>query len=79
MGCYVYSRTTTSTWRVACASYGRERGYNLDIQNPNAVGITHEDPDELLARFEKESAAAAVLREQLRDVLAAALLREVGE
>jgi len=24
MGCYVYSRTTTSTWRVACASYGLE-------------------------------------------------------
>ena len=59
-------------WRVTVEEI-RERGFNLDIANPNAPGMTHDDPDELLARFEKERAAAAALREQLRQVLAAAL------
>ncbi len=65
-------------WRVPIAQI-RERGFNLDIANPNAPGTTHEDPDTLLARFEQEKAAAAALRTQLRDVLAAALLREGSE
>ncbi len=46
---------------------------NLDIANPNDLEDTHEDPDTLLAQFDKEHAAAA-LREELRKVLAAALL-----
>jgi type I restriction enzyme M protein len=65
-------------WKVTLDQI-RERGFNLDIQNPNAPGITHEDPDELLARFEMEKAATAALREQLRAVLGAALLREVAK
>jgi type I restriction enzyme M protein len=63
-------------WKVTLDQI-RERGFNLDISNPNAPGTTHEDPDELLARYEQEKAAAAALRAQLRDVLGAALLREV--
>ena len=59
-------------WKVTLDEI-RERGFNLDIGNPNAPGLTHEDPDELLARFEDERSAAAALREQLRQVLSDAL------
>ena len=65
-------KETERSWRVSVKEI-RERGYNLDITNPNAPEATHEDPDVLLARFEKEKAAAAALREELRQVLAAAL------
>ena len=61
-------------WRVGIDRI-RERGFNLDVSNPNAPGQAHEDPDELLARFEKERDAAAALREQLRQALAEALER----
>ena len=60
------------SWRVSINDI-RERGYNLDISNPNAPEDTHEDPDVLLDRYEKEKVAAAALREELRQVLAAAL------
>lgn len=59
-------------WKVSLDDI-RERGFNLDISNPNAPGTTHEDPDDLLARFDKEKAAAASLREELRQALATAL------
>ncbi|OIP36500.1 MAG: DNA methyltransferase [Deltaproteobacteria bacterium CG2_30_63_29] len=59
-------------WRVGLEAL-KERGYNLDISNPNAPSVEHEDPDALLARFHTERAAAAALREELRQVLAAAL------
>lgn len=62
-------------WKVTIDQI-RERGFNLDIANPNALGTEHEDPDALLARFERERAEAAALREQLRQVLAAALVGE---
>jgi type I restriction enzyme M protein len=61
-----------NAWKVSLDQL-RERGFNLDITNPNAPGTNHEDPDDLLARFDKERAAAAALREELRQVLAAAL------
>lgn len=64
-------------WRVTMEQI-RDRGFNLDIDNPNAPGATHEDPDELFARYEKARAAAAALREQLREVLAAALVGGAG-
>ena len=66
---------TERAWRVSIEDI-RERGYNLDISNPNAPEDTHEDPDVLLARYEKEKVAAAALREELRQVLAAALAGE---
>jgi len=61
-------------WKVTIDQI-RDRGYNLDIANPNAPGTKHEDPAELLARYEEERAAAAALRDQLRQLLAEALLR----
>ena len=60
-------------WKVGIEAI-RARGFNLDIQNPNAPSATHDDPDELLSRYDAERAAAAALRDKLRDVLAAALL-----
>lgn len=65
-------KETERSWRVSIEQI-RERGYNLDISNPNAPELTHEDPDLLLARFDREKAAAAALREELRQVLASAL------
>jgi type I restriction enzyme S subunit len=41
--------------------------------NPNALGPSHEDPDDLLERFEKERGVVADLREELRRMLASAL------
>ena len=63
---------TPHAWKVDIGVV-KERGFNLDIANPNAPGTTHEDPDELLARYEKERAAAGALLEELRQVLGAAL------
>ena len=53
----------------------RERNFNLDIANPNAAAGGHGDPDELLALYEQERAAAAEVREQLKRALAEALER----
>ena len=63
---------TERAWRVSIEDI-RKGGYNIDISNPNAPEETHEDPDVLLARYDKEKAAAAALREELRQVLASAL------
>jgi len=70
-------KETAFAWKVTIEQI-RERGFNLDIANPNAPQDTHGDPDVLLAQFDKEHAAAAALREELRKVLAAALLAEGG-
>jgi type I restriction enzyme M protein len=62
-------------WKVTLDEI-RERGFNLDIDNPNAAGVVHGDPEELLAKFEAERDAAAGLREELRQALAGALAGE---
>ena len=54
----------------------RARNFNLDIKNPNAPELTHEDPDLLLERYEQARAQAASIREELKSALAACLLRE---
>ena len=59
-------------WRVPLSTL-RERGFNLDIPNPNAKGLSHEDPDTLLIRYEQAREQAERLREELRQVLASAL------
>ena len=61
-------------WKVGIDEI-RERGFNLDIANPNAAEAGHGDPDELLALYEKERAAAANVRAQLKRALAEALER----
>ncbi|MEZ5440094.1 MAG: N-6 DNA methylase [Lysobacterales bacterium] len=65
-------RESEQAWRVDIEQI-RARGYNLDIKNPNAPELTHEDPDALLERYHQARAAAAEIREQLRQALADAL------
>ncbi|MBK9385024.1 MAG: SAM-dependent DNA methyltransferase [Planctomycetes bacterium] len=68
-------KETERAWKVTIDQI-RTRGFNLDIANPNAPEASHEDPDTLLAQFDQERAAAAALRDELRKVLASALLSE---
>jgi type I restriction enzyme M protein len=74
---WVDRKETQFAWKITIELI-RERGFNLDIANPNAPQDTHEDLDTLLTQFDKERVAAAALREELRNVLAAALLSEGG-
>jgi len=65
-------RETEQAWRVGIDVI-RARGFNLDIKNPNAPELTHEDPDLLLERYQQARASAAEIRDQLRRALAEAL------
>lgn len=60
-------------WRVGIEEI-RDRGYNLDTTNPNALEVSHEDPDFLLERFESEEEVVAELREELKRMLSSALV-----
>ena len=51
------------------------RGYNLDFKNPNTVADEHDDPAELLKKLDDAEGQAAKLREQLKTILAEALLQ----
>jgi type I restriction enzyme M protein len=51
------------------------RNYNLDFKNPHTVADSHGDPVELLEKLDKAEYQAAMLREELKSILAEALLR----
>jgi type I restriction enzyme M protein len=59
-------------WKVTLDDI-KARGYNLDIKNPRAVDDGPGDADELLKQYRAAAAEAAKIRDQLRDVLRAAL------
>jgi type I restriction enzyme M protein len=61
-------------WRVA-ANEVKARAYNLDFKNPYIVADDHGDPEELLAKLNVAENEAARLRDQLKAILAEALLR----
>ncbi len=61
-------------WRVT-AEEVKARGYNLDFKNPHTVADDHGDPEELLAKLDEAEKQTAALRDQLKAVLAEALLR----
>jgi type I restriction enzyme M protein len=65
---------TEVAWRVT-ADQVKTRGYNLDFKNPHTVADEHGDPEELLAKLDEAEKQAATLRDQLKSILAAALLR----
>ena len=67
-------RETERAWKVT-AEEVKARGYNLDIKNPHSAEDDLGDPEELLAKLADAEAEAAGLREQLKAVLAEALLR----
>lgn len=65
---------TPQAWRVSIEDI-KARGYNLDIKNPHTVADDHGDPRTLLAELEAAEAETAKLRDQLKAILAEALLR----
>ncbi|GAB5537861.1 MAG: type I restriction-modification system subunit M [Rubricoccaceae bacterium] len=66
-------RTETDfAWRVSIKDI-RERGFNLDMKNPNVEDDGPGNPDDLLARYQQVSAEAAELREELKARLTEAL------
>ena len=65
---------TPQAWRVSIDDI-KGRGYNLDIKNPHSVADDHGDPETLLAELVAAEAEKARLRNQLKAILAEALLR----
>jgi type I restriction enzyme M protein len=65
---------TESAWKVT-ADEVKARGYNLDIKNPHTVADDHGEPEKLLAAFNEAESQASALRDQLKSILAEALLR----
>jgi type I restriction enzyme M protein len=61
-------------WR-ATADEVRARSYNLDFKNPHTVADDHGDPEELLAKLNESEHKTTALRDQLKAILAGALLR----
>lgn len=65
---------TQFAWRVSAEDV-KKRGYNLDIKNPRIIEREHGDPVDLLAALRESEHQAAALRDQLKVILAEALLR----
>ena len=65
---------TPQAWRVT-AEQVKARGYNLDIKNPHAVADDHGDPETLLADLARAETETTALRDQLKAILAEALVR----
>jgi type I restriction enzyme M protein len=65
---------TEQAWKVGIDEI-KARNYNLDFKNPHTVAADHGDPQELLAQLDAAEAQAAALRDQLKGILAEALLR----
>jgi type I restriction enzyme M protein len=61
-------------WKVT-AEEVKARGYNLDFKNPNTVVDEHAAPEVLLKKLDAAEAEANQLRDQLKNILAEALLR----
>lgn len=67
-------RETEQAWKVGIEEI-KARNYNLDFKNPHTVADDHGDPEELLAQLEAAEARTTELRNQLKNILAEALLR----
>ncbi|WP_129675512.1 class I SAM-dependent DNA methyltransferase [Candidatus Chloroploca sp. Khr17] len=65
---------TPQAWQVTAEEI-KARGYNLDIKNPHTVADNHGDPEQLLAELTRAESETASLRNQLKAILAEALLR----
>jgi type I restriction enzyme M protein len=59
-------------WQVSIEEI-KERGYNLDIKNPNTVEAGYGDPKKLLADYEQQTAEIHALRDALKTALQEAL------
>jgi type I restriction enzyme M protein len=67
-------KETDVAWKVS-ADEVKARGYNLDFKNPHTVADDHGDPAELLAKLDAAEKETATIRDQLKAILAEALLR----
>lgn len=56
-----------------------DRNYNLDIKNPHVEEQISHDPEQLLADFSMQQTEINQLRDQLKNILAAALTNKAGE
>src|SRR6266852_2867733 len=65
---------TEVAWKVSLDDI-KARNSNLDFKNPHTVADNHGDLDELLTRLDEAEQQAAALRDQLKAMLAEALLR----
>lgn len=65
---------TEVAWKVSIDEI-KARNYNLDFKNPHTVADDHGDPQELLAKLEQDEQKTDNLRDQLKSMLAEALLR----
>ena len=61
-------------WKVSAEEI-KDRGYNLDIKNPRTAAEDHGDPEALLEELTSAEAEVASVRDELKGVLAEALLR----
>jgi type I restriction enzyme M protein len=67
-------KETPFSWKVTTKEV-KARGYNLDIKNPHTVSDDHGDPNVLLESLNIAEAETVNLREQLKAILAEALIR----
>jgi type I restriction enzyme M protein len=67
-------QVTAQAWKVSIDDI-KARNYNLDYKNPHNVAEDHGDPEELLAKLGYDERQSAELRDQLKVILAEALLR----
>ncbi|MBF6650429.1 class I SAM-dependent DNA methyltransferase [Methylobacter sp. BlB1] len=65
---------TEQAWQVNIDDI-KARNYNLDIKNPHIGEQISHDPDELLLQYANEMKEIAELRDQLRDLLNAAIAK----
>jgi type I restriction enzyme M protein len=61
-------KETEQSWKVAAKDIAANN-FNLDIKNPNAPMESHEDPDELIAKYLEATRRVNSLQEQLRAIL----------
>ncbi len=65
---------TDVAWQVSIEEV-KARNYNLDIKNPHTVSNTHAAPEDLLLKLNASEDQVSSTREQLKSILAEALLR----
>ena len=67
-------RANERAWPVT-AEEVKARSYNLDIKNPHTTEADHGDPETLLADLDRAETEVAAIRDQLKSILADALVR----
>ncbi|WP_211825129.1 type I restriction-modification system subunit M [Kistimonas asteriae] len=69
---FVSREQNAQAWTVSIEEI-KARNYNLDIKNPHVGEQVSHDPDELLQAYARQQQDMAAIRDQLKDILNAAL------